>query len=190
MSKNIEDLIGYDFHTPATEEVWEYVKSNFKIESIRRKVEDYNFITVQCAEGSLFLTNSAYANFIPTEKFKEIIGMSDKKTFTKADLKDGMKVVLKDGRVRFLLGVNLLEYSPSMFLGNGGYNQATYITNFNNDLTHPEYEDLSITKVMDRDGTTLFQRPPAKTQTEIELEKLQQQIADLQAQANKLQQTL
>lgn len=120
----------------------------------------------------------------------EITGMSDKKTFTKADLKDGMKVTFRDGSVKFLLGVNLLSYDSTLWSGNGGYTQATYITNFMSDLKHTEFDKLDIVKVVDRDGTILFQRPPAKTQTEIELEKLQRQIAELTAQANKLQQTL
>ncbi len=36
----------------------------------------------------------------------------------------------------------------------------------------------------------VWERTPPKTETQIQFEKLQQQIADLQAQANKLQATL
>jgi len=191
-SKNIEDLISYDFHTPATEEVWEYLKSNFKVESSSRKVVDYNFITVQCAAGSLFLTDYAYDNFIPTDKFKEIIGMTDKKTFTKADLKDGMLVDTVRGRYLVLSG-RLVNFSGWLCL-------SKYLDDLSVNSINREYDIQSVWELKDHTSlhdilssssyTPLWKRPPAKTQTKIELEKLQQQIAELQAQANKLQQTL
>jgi hypothetical protein len=123
----------------------------------------------------------------------EIAGMSDKKTFTKADLKDGMVTKYNNGDLRLVLGGSLRGKACGwMSLGD-----------FDDNLSHrtfgwtiaevfsPKSEYYNLSELFDEGRlVSIWKRPPAKTQTEIELEKLQQQIADLQAQANKLQQTL
>ena len=82
------------------------------------------------------------------------------KPFTKDDLKDGMRVDLRNGSVRFLLGNNLLSFDRNAFMGNGGFEQATYKRNYKDVLEHYQYSELDIIKVTDRDGTIVFQREP------------------------------
>lgn len=111
------------------------------------------------------------------------------KQFTKSDLKDGMRVVYRDGRVRYVLGNTTLSYEPSAYTGGGKYCHASYTDDYDNNLKKEElFKSMDIMKVIDRDNTVLFERveAPAKSQQEIEMDKLQKQIAELSAQADKL----
>jgi hypothetical protein len=133
---------------------------------------------------------------------KEIAGMSDKKTFTKADLVAGKHVVELVNGSRYTL-VNLLNEVVGFNLQaeKKGFHDTWY-QNLREDMIYPYNKDHTVVAVYEATAIDVYyscsnhnlnlvwKRPPAKTQTEIELEKLQQQIAELQAQANKLQQTL
>ena len=123
----------------------------------------------------------------------EIAGMSDKKTFTKADLKDGMVTKYSNGDLRLVLNNTLkgkdFGWMPLEDLDDGlNHNDSDWSVD---EVFLPNAEYYNLSQLFDESKlTSIWKRPPAKTQTEIELEKLQQQIAELQAQANKLQQTL
>lgn len=108
------------------------------------------------------------------------------KQFTKSDLLDGMRVLHRDGYERVVLGDKLyVHYTNSL-------EHRAYLSEFQLDLTYVDGPSMDIIKVTDRDGTVLFtrQEAPAKSPAQIELDKLQEQIAQLQEQANKLQQKL
>lgn len=122
-------------------------------------------------EGTI-TTGAAWRKLIPTEETKR----KYMKTFTKSDLKDGMKVTYRNGDVRTVLGNNLLYFSQQEFCGNGGWKQATYLSTFNEDLYHRDYKKQDIMKIEDRDGTILFERVEKKTVT---LELTTEQIESL-----------
>lgn len=106
-----------------------------------------------------------------------------KKQFTKSDLKDGMKVVCRDSEdTLFFLG-GILIAVPTSDSCDVFYKAS--ITAYREDLTFIGFNTWDIMKVIDRDGAILFERVE-KSQQEIEMDKLQKQIAGLQEQANKL----
>lgn len=94
--------------------------------------DDYNNITTQFRE------------FLDKEK-----GMSK---FTKDDLKDGMRVELRDEDVYYIVGerLALVENLTEDFV----------LSEFNNDLTNTARDNHDIIRVTDRDGTVLFEREP------------------------------
>lgn len=112
------------------------------------------------------------------------------KTFTKSDLKDGMRVVYRNSDERYVLDGAFLR----IYLVNGvkNFQRTNHVDSYTEDLLDDPNNgksDLDIMKVIDRDGTVLFEREE-KSQQEIEMEKLQKQIAELQEQANKLKQSM
>lgn len=107
------------------------------------------------------------------------------KQFTKSDLKDGMKVVYRNGEVRYVLGNWLLERTKTgSYLGGNELDNYTYSLSANDRF----YENLDIMEVYERDGTLLWKREeaPVKTQAQIEYEELQKTIKELQAKADSL----
>lgn len=102
---------------------------------------------------------------------------------TKSDLKDGMRVVYRDGTKRLVLHKDLYMENTA-----GDYEWVVSLSVFNDDLVWESNPICDIMKVVDRDGTVLFEREetPVKSQQEIEMEKLQKQIDELQAQVVKL----
>lgn len=112
-----------------------------------------------------------------------------KKQFTKSDLKDGMRVVYRNGRIRYVLGSTLLIFDGSKFSSRGTYQRAGYVASYDNDMKNSMHSELDIMQVVDRDGTVLYNRVE-KSPTEIELEKLQEQYKQLGEQINKLKNTL
>lgn len=171
---------------------------NFVVTKYSRAKQDWcwdknqNFL-VYGFSNNYFWTEDSNINsdkdykYLTKQQFKEKIGMTTK-TFTKADLKDGMRLINRDGNTYYLLGRNLLTYNPDAYLGNGAFNQATYITCYSDQLLNPHFKSLDIMKVIDRDDKVLFVREE-KSETQIQFEKLQQQIEELQAQASKLKAT-
>lgn len=133
-------------------------------------------------------------------KTQEIKDMAQPKSFTKADLKTGMRVTTRRGD-KFVVMLNLKN---SYFTGDysdvlvplGHKNQWIELTRYSDDL-NIEQPQWSITRVesigvitntldLNNGGDTLWQEPPQKTQEEIEYEKLMSQIEQLQQQAQKL----
>lgn len=127
----------------------------------------------------------------------EIAGMSDKKTFTKADLVAGKHVFeTREGTLNLVIksqnGLSAVNLDGRMYFGD--------LKSYKEDLTYSECESLDIVAVYEIYYPNSFNclshqlvsiwRRAEKTETQIQFEKLQQQIAELQAQANKLQQTL
>lgn len=115
--KRIGDYIDYDFHTPNTKEVREFLKKEFVVceyPQLSRRNND-EFITPSGESNFIFTTNTDWGKFIPTEDFKQLIGMTKKeenvvdKAFTKAHLKDGMIVTTRNGNVYTVTGDRLLR---------------------------------------------------------------------------------
>lgn len=106
------------------------------------------------------------------------------KQFTKSDLLDGMKVKYRSGYERIVFASSLYE-----LIDNDLVHQLD-LTEYRDDLTaYGSSNSWDIMQVTDRDGAVLFtrQEEPAKSPAQIELDKLHEQIAALQEQANKLQ---
>jgi hypothetical protein len=146
----------------------------------------------------------SFANSKNTEvtynELMEIAGMSDKKAFTKADLKTGMIVEFKSGeKAIVLLGTDngdivcgdtwfpLSDYSDDVLFGS---DRTVSISKVFRPTANKYFSLLEFKKDSHWTNYTKVWEYKVKTQAEIELEKLQQQIAELTAQANKLQQTL
>lgn len=112
------------------------------------------------------------------------------KQFTKSGLLDGMRVVYRNGYERIYINGRLYDASMATLY------ERSDLSEYNQELKHEDEYYMDIMKVTDRDGTVLFTReepkvePPTKSPAQIELEKLQEQIAQLQEQADKLQSCL
>lgn len=108
------------------------------------------------------------------------------KQFTKADLKDGMRVIYRCGDVRIFVDGELHKSDPYKC-------SLIWCVNidrsFNEELCFVNGSSCDIMQVIDRDGTVLYNRVE-KSQSEIELEKLQEQHKLLGDQINKLKNTL
>lgn len=115
---------------------------------------------------------------VPTEATKKKYS----KSFTNGDFQDGMRVTLRDGSVCSILGDNLLHFNPHGFYGNGSWEQATYLSNFKDDLSHNSIKRLDIMYVVDRDGTVLFERKEEPVKKTMKLELTQEQIDSLKEQ--------
>lgn len=76
--KRIGDYIDYDFHTPNTKEVREFLEKG-SVESICSEWSNNDeFITPSGGLNFIFTTNKEWGKFIPTEEFKQLIGMTKK----------------------------------------------------------------------------------------------------------------
>lgn len=107
------------------------------------------------------------------------------KQFTKADLKCGMKVVYNDGESRSVFGDSLYRETSETLV------RSQTLSSCKDDLTFST-SSLRIDKVYERDGTLLWQREeaPAKSEAQIELERLQEHLKQLTAQADVLQEKI
>lgn len=120
--------------------------------------------------------DGAYGAFIAWEH----LSYKQPKQFTKADLQDGMICTNRNGSAYTVRGDRMVREGGHIFLDD-----------IKDDLTVDGWSgDLDIMKV--EQPTVLFTRveQPVKSPAQIELDKLQEQIALLQQQADKLQQTL
>lgn len=157
MKKQIRDYIDYDFHTPNTKEVREFLEDNFDRGDTSQWASDaiYDHITTTCCFTGLFTTNNSYGKHIPTEQFMELIGMTKPSTtrFTKADLKDGMICTTRNGNVCTVAG-------DRMYSEGGNY---LLMDDFNVDLTCVEkLDNLDIIKVVS--PVVVFERVDPKQQ--------------------------
>lgn len=90
------------------------------------------------------------------------------KTFTKADLKDGVSVTHRGGFVSGLLfGFFLSEHG-------GTIKPRCHLREFEDDLSHFQQSEFDIMKVTDRDGTVLFEREEEKVTIELTKEQAEQ----------------
>jgi hypothetical protein len=98
----------YRFYTDDfDQEMLNFVEKKYGLSKSQRSVED-DYLNYGTSNNYFWTCNGAsnVCGYIKLTKqqFKEIIGMSDKKTFTKADLKDGMVVrVVSDLPNKFYL---------------------------------------------------------------------------------------
>lgn len=158
-------------------EVFEAVhRTKGKIEVI-----DYNNISYRIA-GKAELIWKGYCQ--PIKKEKEM-----KQEFTKSDLKNFMRVKYRSGVVQIYIDGRF--YDGTVCRG--------YIENYNENLICPLNSNADIVAVFEqprepdlsihRQGELIWERKE-KSEQEIELEKLQEQIKALEKQAQKLKETL
>lgn len=104
------------------------------------------------------------------------------KQFTKSNLKDGMRVYRRGHEdVYYVLDNKLVRFSPL-----GGYAWVK-IADFEEDLTEKyDQEEFDIMRVIDRDGTILFERDE-QTKHQREHAELMKKIDELKEQAAKLE---
>jgi hypothetical protein len=128
MKKQIKDYIDYDFHTPNTKEVRWYLQCNFELSGRYGEWENtHDVITPTYNKEQVYTTNTPWGEYISTEKFMELIGMtkpSSSNTFTKSDLKDGMICTNRSGSVYTVRGDRMVK--------EGGF---VYLDDINDDLT-------------------------------------------------------
>lgn len=95
--KQISDYIDYDFYTPNTEEVQEFLKMNFELSNRYNEwVSTHDFITPTYSKKELFTTDNNWGVFISTEQFKKLIGMdiTSEKSDTKLSTKQKIDQLL------------------------------------------------------------------------------------------------
>ena len=82
MKKQIKDYIDYDFHTPNTKEVRKFLEDNFELSGkICEWESSLKFITSTYDKEKLYNTNTSWGEYISTDKFMELIGMTKKNEF-------------------------------------------------------------------------------------------------------------
>ena len=97
-----------------------------------------------------------------TKDFRKYLdNMNKRDTFTKPDLKDGMRIILRSGREYYVCGDEyLLSHS----------NISLSLQRYMDELTCTYNEEFDIVEVIDRDGTVVFKREePKKVKLELEL---------------------
>lgn len=96
-----------------------------------------------------------------TDEFLEFLAKEEKdmKQFTKADLKDGMRCIDRKGYVWYVCGYSMVKPSAGV---------VKPFMEWCNDLTGRFCNSLDIMKVVDRDGTILFEREEEPTELTIE----------------------
>lgn len=183
MKNQIKDYIDYDFHTPNTKEVWEFLKQNFELSGRYGEWENpHDYITTTYDKEKLYTTNTSWGEHISTEKFMFMIGMTKKsseKVFTKADLKDGMICTTRNGSVYTVDG-------DRMYREGGMY---IAMDDINDDLTVSNTGTLDIIKVVS--PVVVFERVDPKQQAiQKELELAEAKKQRLEAHINVLKSKL
>lgn len=126
-----------------------------------------------------------------TNQFKERIGMPDAGQFTKADLKDGMVVTLRDGRQ----GIVFESYIYLIEIDHNGLNEVrgrriSHVDDYTHELLVGEYfdghEQYDIVKV-EYMGETIWQREPEKCPKQKQLDELYRQIDEMRDKTQQLQ---
>ena len=99
-----------------------------------------------------------------TEEFLDFLAKEEKdmKQFTKADLKDGMRCINRGGYVWYVCGYSMVKPADGV---------VKPFMEWCNDLTGRFCNSLDIMKVMDRDGTILFEREEEEP-TELTIEEI------------------
>lgn len=85
-----------------------------------------------------------------------------RKPFTKSDLKDGMRVELRDGTTHYVCGRYAYCLEDDSKVGVDHYNDLLFNEGWGG-------RDFDIIRVTDRDGTVLFEREPEKVKLELEV---------------------
>lgn len=140
--------------------------------------------------------------FKPVYKTQEIKDMTQSIQFTKADLKTGMRVFLRSGEEYIVIKDLDNSYfgaeKGNTLLMIGDLDQWRDLADYEYNLEYKNYPTSDIVKVLTvnivtdilkpnpRSTTVIWETPPLETPEEIEHNKLMAQIADLQAQAEKL----
>lgn len=169
-------------------------------------IEGSDITHLSCIRGkSYYYDDDKESTEITLQQLLKLAGMEENMTakqFSKKDLVAGKHVVELAEGSRYTL-VNLLDKIVGFNLQaeHKGFHDTWYDSLYE-DMTYPYNKNHAVVAVYemvkldvywscsDSSLKLVWERTPPKTATQIELEKLQQQIAELQAQANKLKDTL
>lgn len=191
--KLLKDCFTEDFHTPNTEEVRKYLEENFETITMYSDKKYISSTTWSIRADSKFQTRDrADGKFIDTETFKEIIGMTNKSNEMPELVAGRHFVKLKSGEYAMVMDGYWVYFNPSE---TGGFRN----TNF----TYTDHSKVScVVEVFDcvkshgvyfsvenlSSGKYTIWKKQEKTQQQIELEALGEQIAALQKQYEALKQ--
>lgn len=85
--KRIEDLIGYDFHTPNDDSIMKFLADNYETDCYSNALWDESDSYLTPSNSGMYTSNTQWGSFIPMEDFKSIIGMVDSQpTYTQSEL--------------------------------------------------------------------------------------------------------
>lgn len=124
------------------------------------------------ASGEISYGYSAKNNI--TTQFREFLDKEkDMSKFTKDDFEDGQKIYLEDG-AKTIGGILITSYQPLYVCGDeaiarlpdGGFATLQFST-LSNNLKTPSGK--KVIRIIDRDGTVLFEREPEKVKLELEV---------------------
>lgn len=153
--------------------------SKFKVgDKIRRKYHDYGGVKVDdivvvrdvSSYGAVYIEGVPFG-FVETN-FELVV-------FSKKDLLDGMMVIQRNGNARYVINNKLFTEAGHDIRHLDQYSDDLFFTNgFPVDNKQHAYD---IIKVMDRDGTIVYEREEPKTK-KITLELTEEQIKSLKEQ--------
>lgn len=183
------------------QEMLDFVEKKYGLSKNQIDV-DADFLRYGNSNDYFWTCNGHYIGYMKLTKqeFKQKIGMEENMTtkqFTKADLVAGKHVFkTRSGLYNLVIqaqsGLGGVNLSGKEYFGS--------LTSYAGDLLHLNYNDLDIVEIYELSYPDVFGclkeklksiwKREEKTEAQIQLEKLQQQITELQAQANKLKATL
>lgn len=177
------------------QEMLDYCQKVYGLSTRQRSTED-EFLRYGTGNNYFWTCNDDWHNSdfekLTKQQFKDKIGMTTKQ-FTKSDLVAGMITKYENGDLRLVLGdtlkgkdfgwMPLEDLDDNLSHSNSNWSIV--------EVFSPKAEYYNLSELFEEYKLkSIWKRPPPKSASQIELEKLQQQIAELTAQANKLQQTL
>lgn len=85
--KRIENLIGYDFHTPNNKNIMKFLADNYETDRCSNALWDESDRYLTPSNSGMYTSNTQWGSFIPMEDFKSIIDMPDSQpTYTQSEL--------------------------------------------------------------------------------------------------------
>lgn len=180
------------------QEMLDYCQKVYGLSTRQRSTKD-EFLRYGSGNNYFWTCNDDWHNSdfekLTKQQFKEKIGMTTKQ-FTKADLVAGKHVVECVNKNKYLVTI---REDGTLFGLNLNRDSYLPLDGHDNNLEYRS-KDLSISAVYEMSSFNAFLdlnrnlklvwKREEKTETQIQFEKLQQQIAELQDRANKLQATL
>ncbi|QDP59550.1 MAG: hypothetical protein GOVbin4162_124 [Prokaryotic dsDNA virus sp.] len=151
------------------QEMLDYIWENYSVSDIQYEwASSDTYLKYSPALGYFWTCYCENTNSVKLTKqqFKEKIGMAQKQ-FSKSDLKkrkwDGVRLHHRNSRIsRKLMGDVLGSRDFSLFT-------RFKLCEIEDDLTHFNQSEWDIMKVIDRDGTVLFERKPEKVTLTLEV---------------------
>lgn len=187
------------------QEMLDFVEKKYGLSKNQRDV-DADFLRYGNSNDYFWTCNGHYSGYrkLTKQQFKHKIGMEENmttKAFTKADLVAGKHIIELAEGSRYLL-VNVIDKVVGFNLQADSKGiQDTWYTYLEENLIYPYNEELTVVAVYEFSEVNVYLqcsdsyleliwKREEKSETQIQYEKLQQQITELQVQADKLKATL